>query len=438
MCGTPARRCRSGTAGSGRHAAARAPAVLGEVLLRGGRRGTRVSSRSGLGQPFAFGSGPPPRSTAAPWPRARRPPARSARPHGRRRWRGITHSTVSSTAPSAAYTKVVRGRASPKRRAARTGSSTHRLVSAESAMVASRIEIRSSRGQRVVGDVGQQDDQRPVPQVDRVGDVAEERRRPQHQQPGARPAERGRLHPDQRRRGAPPRSRRCRASGSARRRPGSTPAARPARPSRALPGRRAALRGSGGREGQQGARAELPGPGRGDEVGPRRVGRGHPERVGQRREVADAPAPRRPPPPRGAEPAARRHRLAQPDPEQHQQRPDQVELLLGRQRPVVLGRRGRVVGGEVVDRVRPRAPSSRRTARPPRISPKNCCHTSRGTNTSTPTAETSSTTYDAGSSRRIRRAQNCDRLTDPVRSTSRRRCEVIRKPEITKKTSTPM
>ena len=87
---------------------------------------------------------------------------------------------------------------------------------------------------------------------------------------------------------------------------------------------------------------------------------------------------------------------------------------------------------------RARAPSSRRTAPPPRISPKNCCQTSRGTKTSTPTAETARTTYAAGSSRRIRRAQNCGRLTDPVRSTSRRMCEVIRKPLITKKTSTPM
>ena len=40
-----------------------------------------------------------------------------------------------------------------------------------------------------------------------------------------------------------------------------------------------------------------------------------------------------------------------PHPEQHEQRPDQVELLLRRQGPVVLRRRGGVVGGEVVDRV---------------------------------------------------------------------------------------
>jgi hypothetical protein len=54
------------------------------------------------------------------------------------------------------------------------------------------------------------------------------------------------------------------------------------------------------------------------------------------------------------------------------------------------------------------------------------------------TTVTATTNTDIGRIRRILRAQNCGKLTVLVVSTSRRRRDVIRNPEITKKTSTPM
>ena len=54
--------------------------------------------------------------------------------------RGAAQMAVSATAPTAAYAKVTRDRARPNRRAARTGSSTQRLVAIEAPIVASRME----------------------------------------------------------------------------------------------------------------------------------------------------------------------------------------------------------------------------------------------------------------------------------------------------------
>ncbi len=48
------------------------------------------------------------------------------------------------------------------------------------------------------------------------------------------------------------------------------------------------------------------------------------------------------------------------------------------------------------------------------------------------------TSDDAGSSRRARRDQNRPSLIDPVRCNSASSSDVIRNPETTKKTSTPM
>ena len=48
------------------------------------------------------------------------------------------------------------------------------------------------------------------------------------------------------------------------------------------------------------------------------------------------------------------------------------------------------------------------------------------------------TSDDAGSSRRARRDQKRPSLMDPVRCSSASSSDVIRKPETTKKTSTPM
>ncbi len=103
----------------------------------------------------------------------------------------------------------------------------------------------------------------------------------------------------------------------------------------------------GRREREQGARTELPRAGRGDEVGKGWVDSRDPERVARGRHgdgCEDAEHDLALLEPREA---ARR----QPQPEQHQQWPEQVELLLRRERPVVLRGRGSVVSCEVVHRV---------------------------------------------------------------------------------------
>ncbi len=120
-------------------------------------------------------------------------------------------------------------------------------------------------------------------------------------------------------------------------------------------------------EREQAADAELPPAGRRHEVRRRRVGRGELDRVGERRGGDDAEHDpgREPEPP-----------LRPPDEErgeQQEQRPDDVELLLDRERPVVL-EGGRVVRrGEVVDGVRGEDPVhdvERRADRlPPRVGP---------------------------------------------------------------------
>ena len=61
----------------------------------------------------------------------------------------------------------------------------------------------------------------------------------------------------------------------------------------------------------------------------------------------------------------------------------------------------------------------------------------RGTQTQVSTTQTASTSSAAGSSRRILRAQNLVNERCCVLAASRIRWEVIKNPEITKKTSTP-
>jgi hypothetical protein len=71
------------------------------------------------------------------------------------------------------------------------------------------------------------------------------------------------------------------------------------------------------------------------------------------------------------------------------------------------------------------------------VSPRNCDHRLAGTTRMVARAVTSATISAAGSSRLARLAQNADSLIDPVRSISRKRWLVMRKPLMTKKTSTP-
>jgi hypothetical protein len=73
-----------------------------------------------------------------------------------------------------------------------------------------------------------------------------------------------------------------------------------------------------------------------------------------------------------------------------------------------------------------------------RISARNWVHWLMGTNRTVVTAQTSTQNRAAGRIRRARRAQNPVSDTRPLRSISRSSSDVIRKPEMTKKTSTPM
>ena len=128
-----------------------------------------------------------------------------------------------------------------------------------------------------------------------------------------------------------------------------------------------------------------------DERGPRA------RRRARRRPAADAAA-------------AERRRTATPGPEQD--RPDEVELLLDRERPEVLDRRRHVVGGEVVDGVGGQLPVLH-VAAPRRDSGRTASTRSAGT-ARRPTALTARTSSDAGSRRRIRRAQNGSARSRPV------------------------
>ena len=111
-------------------------------------------------------------------------------------------------------------------------------------------------------------EQRPVPQVDGVGDVAEELHRPRT----ASAPRRGRPHGSRRRRPAPARARR--SPGTAWRRVNaSAPATIAASPGPAQHAATAAPRAPA--RGKQPAGAELPRAGRGDEVRGGRVGRRH-------------------------------------------------------------------------------------------------------------------------------------------------------------------
>ena len=172
----------------------------------------------------------------------------------------------------------------------------------------------------------QQDDQRPVPQVDRVGDVTDPLRRPRARgAASATPAHRV-ADPDHR----PPTATttRCAAvpgigvsASKTREQHGEGDQTRPS--PTALRSDRPASRGGG--EGEQRPGAELPGPGGGGEVGPGGVVGGDPERVAEAtrrplprarakhgRRVATARPPQRPARGRAGPAAARRRRTAPP------------------------------------------------------------------------------------------------------------------------------
>ena len=72
-----------------------------------------------------------------------------------------------------------------------------------------------------------------------------------------------------------------------------------------------------------------------------------------------------------------------------------------------------------------------------RISVKNCCQRVSGTKATVASAHTSTVSSAAGRMRRARRAQKARSETEPVRSASRSSSEVMRNPEMAKKTSTP-
>lgn len=69
---------------------------------------------------------------------------------------------------------------------------------------------------------------------------------------------------------------------------------------------------------------------------------------------------------------------------------------------------------------------------------KYCFHRLSGTQAADAAVDTASTSSDAGNSRLARLAQNFPTRSRPVSITSRKRCEVIKKPLMTKKTSTPI
>ena len=337
--------------------------------------------------------------------------------------------------PPRRHANVQRAAARRKKLPARTGSSTSSFDSHAARIVSARI-TRPRRGvARSADDERREDQQRPVPQVDRVGDVAEELDRAQLEHRASAPS------------GAsarPPRSRPARRAPAAAPRSPGTASSRVEGQRRdddrgeAGPGQRRAQRAGersiARQQREQAAGAELPGPRRGDEVRGRGVGGRVADRVRQaerrsaRRSATDD---------RGRRRATRALCGSTRDREQHQHRPDEVELLLGRQRPEVLDRRRAVVGGEVVDRgvgelpvldvrrarahlleeLLPVAAAGRRRSSPPR-------------------RPTASRAPPAGSAARAA-PRSADSDSVPVRSISRSSSEVIRKPEIAKNTSTP-
>ena len=115
----------------------------------------------------------------------------------------------------------------------------------------------------------------------------------------------------------------------------------------------------------------------------------------------------------------------------------QVELLLHRQRPVVLHRAGRVLGGEVVGGRRGQGPVLDVQRRGDRLAGHAGDQRSKAARRSTPRGSTPSTRDAAGSRRRTRRAQNAARAAVAVVGGDRSRWLEMRKPEMTKNTSTP-
>ena len=119
------------------------------------------------------------------------------------------------------------------------------------------------------------------------------------------------------------------------------------------------------------------------------------------------------------------------------QRPGEVELLLDAEGPVVQHRAGRAVLGEVVRALLGEAPVGREQRRPASGRRRRAGRWRAGTTRAVPIAVATSTTVEAGRIRRARRAQNPASDTRPFRRHSTTSRPVMRKPEITKKRSTP-
>ena len=113
----------------------------------------------------------------------------------------------------------------------------------------------------------------------------------------------------------------------------------------------------------------------------------------------------------------------------HEDGPDEVELLLGRERPEVLDGRRRVLGGEVVDGECARCQFCTYSVLA-RMSPRNCSQLHSGTKTTVAPAHTASVTSEAGQDAPCAARPERGQRERPVRSTSRRSSDVIRKPEI--------
>ena len=106
----------------------------------------------------------------------------------------------------------------------------------------------------------------------------------------------------------------------------------------------------GAPHGQTGPQAELPDAGRRDDRGAGRIGGGQPDRIGEggHDEQPQQTEDERESWATTAVEQARQHRAPDDGRDDEQERPDDVVLLLDRQRPVVLDRRGDRVGREVV------------------------------------------------------------------------------------------
>ena len=323
-------------------------------------------------------------------------------------------------------------RASARTGAARTGSSTSTFVSHAATTVSPRIATAVVSPTRVAERVRGEDQQRPVPEIDPVGDVAQELHR--RRASSARGAHRERGRPARITASAP-------STGSSAARRGtpcaslkpSAATAMATSPSHDQAGARAAgARSSRRHQRQQPAGAELPRARRRGEVGGRRVGGRQVDRVGEaqhgerRQREHDAPGGR------GARRAARRARP-----------PGSAAARRGRTAPRPTATRS---AEPATGRRWPRSsrPPTRRGASSARRRCWPACR--RRTAPSAVTRDEGERGGRARTAARAARPAGCAALGGPRtpgsdsverRSTSRSRSAVIRNPEIAKKTSTP-